>query len=49
MTNEQRKIRRKLRILEHALATWDANQICRDLSICRGSLSSVAAVLPVGG
>lgn len=37
MTNDQREIRRKLRILEHAAASSDVSRTCRYFGIGRAS------------
>lgn len=37
MTNDQREIRRKLRILEHAEASGDVSKTCRYFGIGRAS------------
>ena len=50
MTNDQREIRRKLRILEHAQISGDVSRTCRYFGIGRASFSRWRqAFQPKGG
>ncbi len=47
MANDQREIRRKLLILEHAEATGRVSKTCRYFGIGRASFLSMATCLPI--